>query len=176
MTAKRHCSSCKKAKDWPGDLKTCAECRARVAKCERLRKEGGPDRSAVRGKTMMQHFTIDHAWEVVEHAEAGLRDDQLAMFLKVTTEIFKQWRERGEKSVNPDDPFFVLYYEVNSVRVKRFAEKMKQLRDSNEFRAQIAWLEWAFPDIRPPRPPTQVLPKPSGIDPEKFKPKEIQFV
>ena len=176
-TSKRYCSSCKRPSEWPTKHKTCPSCRAKVAKSDHLKKEGGADRSGMRSNAMEKEFTLEKALELVEQAEAGVRDAQLAMYLKLTPAIFQRWRDRGAKSVNPRDPFFMLYYDVNAVRVKRFAEILTKWRDSSNFRAQLAWMEWTFPEQKPPRSPSQLTPKkPAETDPEDTPLKELQFV
>ena len=145
----RYCTSCKKRKEWEGYQKTCPECRARVRKHMDNQRKGGMDRTAMRSNIAMQTFDMDEALAIVGHAKAGLRNDQLATLLKISPEVFDEWRERGRRSVQPGDPFFVLYYDVNKARMEVYSAKMEQWRDSPTFRAQLAWVEYSFPDAKP---------------------------
>ena len=132
----------------------------------------------MRSNAMSIEFTQEEAWEVVEHAKHGLSNEELATVLCLTAVVFQEWRERGRRSVQRNDPYFVLYYEVDKARMEIYSEKMGQLRDSLNIRAQLAWLERAFPDQKlvknPPASGPQIPERPIPAD--KVALEEIEFV
>lgn len=157
----RKCSRCKMMVVWQTYHKTCPPCRSSSAAAYEKREKLDPTHADQRERVLMSAFTPAKAWEIVEYAESGLQDEQLAMVLKIRDKDFKKWRNKGQYSANPEDPFFILYYEVEAVRAKRFAEMLEKWRDSTNLKAQTAWMEWAFQEQRPPpiRPSPQVVPR-----------------
>ena len=96
--APRYCSSCKKKKSWETHHKTCPDCRERVNLHNQTKQVGGMDRTAMRSNALRVMFTAEMAQEMVEHARAGLRDDHLAMILRISPECYEEWRERGRRA------------------------------------------------------------------------------
>ena len=157
------CSSCKRYKAWRTAHRTCDDCR---------------DRRRRQKYSFITDLTVEKAQEIVKYADAGMPDEHLAMALKIPLSVFNNWRERGKNVTDPTNTLYILWWDVNEVRVKRFVEKLEQWRDSTQYQAQKAWMDYAFPNeratLRSNKPAnTSIVP---DADQDKLPITEVEFV
>ena len=160
---KLKCSKCKQYKSWGTPHKTCPECRLLAKNQKHVPKRDG--------------LTVDGARKVVEYARSGMHDEYMAMSLKVPLDVFGKWRARGENSVDPQDPFYILYWDVNAARVEAHNEMLNRWKNNGSFPAQKAWFEYAFPHKkgRVVMGLTPNIPE-KEPEPEKLNIQEIEYV